>query len=342
MLESTALQGPAWAPAERPPAVVSHGVLGIPRFRFHADGRQERVVVAWRLVGPTGAPVVAALGGISAGRDACDPEDPACGWWRELAGPSLPLDTDRYGVLAIDWLGGAGASTSPGPGQDGFPAVDARDQARALLAVCDRLGIARLHVAAGASYGGMVALALAEIAPARVGTVLAISTSHRSNALAAAWRGIQRAIVRHGLALGDGTGALALARALAMTTYRTRVELERRFPVGAAAHPSAVEQYLRARGEAYAGTTRPEAFLCLSESIDGFRLDPAGVRVPVHLVAIAEDQLVTLAEVRELAARLGGPAVLHELHSEYGHDAFLKERELLAPAFRAALEGEVT
>jgi len=188
----------------------------------------------------------------------------------------------------------------------------------------------------------MAALALAELAPARVGAVLAISTSHRSNALSAGWRGIQRAIVRHGLALGDGAGALALARALAMTTYRTRAEFERRFPVGAAAGPSAVEQYLRARGEAYAGMTRPEAFLCLSESIDRFRLDPARVRVPVHLVAIAEDQLVTLAEVRELAAQLAGPAVLHELHSEYGHDAFLKERELLAPAFRAALEGEVT
>jgi homoserine O-acetyltransferase len=299
------------------------------------------VVVAWRLVGPGGAPVVAALGGISAGREACDPDDPGRGWWRELAGPGLPLDTDRHAVLAIDWLGGTGASSAPGPGHDGFPAVDARDQARALLAVCDRLRIARLHAAAGASYGGMVALALAEIAPARVGGVLAISTSHRANALAAGWRGIQRAIVRHGLALGDGAGALALARSLAMTTYRTRAELDRRFPVDAPSGSAAVEQYLLARGAAYAGATRPESFLCLSESIDRFRLDPARVRVPVHLVAIAEDQLVTPGEVRELARSLAGPVVLHELHSEYGHDAFLKERDLLAPAFRAALEGEV-
>jgi homoserine O-acetyltransferase len=228
------------------------------------------------------------------------------------------------------------------PGQTDFPVVDARDQARALLAVCDRLGIRRLHAAVGASYGGMVALALAETAPARLRTVLAISAAHRSNALAAGWRGIQRAIVRHGLALGDGAGALALARALAMTTYRTREELDRRFPVGAEAGPAAVEQYLLARGAAYASSTRPECFLCLSDSIDSFRLDPARVRVPVHLVAIAEDQLVGRAEIRELAVRLAGPVVLHELNSEFGHDAFLKERELLAPAFCAALEGETT
>jgi homoserine O-acetyltransferase len=172
--------------------------------------------------------------------------------------------------------------------------------------------------------------------------VLAVSAAHRSNALATGWRSIQRAIVRHGLALGDGAGALALARALAMTTYRTRAEFERRFPQGAAPGSSAVAQYLLARGAAYAGTTRPECFLCLSESIDRHRVDPARIGVPVHLVAIAEDQLVTPDEIRELAARLAGPVHLSELHSGFGHDAFLKERELLAPPFRAALEGGMT
>ena len=90
MLESTAQRLPARAIASRPPAAGSHGLLGIPRFRFESGDRQERVVVAWRLVGPAGAPVVAALGGISAGREACDPGDPERGWWRELAGPVYP------------------------------------------------------------------------------------------------------------------------------------------------------------------------------------------------------------------------------------------------------------
>lgn len=339
MPESTALRVPATAripvPAARP--VVSQGLLGLPRFRFQVDGRVERAAVAWRLVGPPGAPVVAALGGISAGRTVCDLDEPASGWWSQIAGPGLPLDTNRFAVLGIDWLGGTGASTAPAAGQGDFPAIDARDQARALVAVCDRLNVGRLHAVVGASYGGMVGLAFAEIAPERVGTVLAVSAAHRSNALAAGWRGVQRAIVRHALALGDGRGGLVLARALAMTTYRTRDELERRFP-----NAADVEQYLLARGEAYAEATRPECFLCLSDSIDRHRVDPARVRVPVHLVAIAEDQLVTPAEIRELAAGLAGPAVLHELHSGYGHDAFLKESELFAPAFRAALEGETT
>jgi len=345
MTDSITLRAPQRAPMARARTPVRQGLLGMARLPLHHGGALERAVVAWRLVGPVGAPVVAALGGISADRTACDPEVPGRGWWRALAGPGLPLDTDRHAVLGIDYLG-SGASSAPMPGQTDFPLIDSRDQAAALVAVCDGLGIARLHAVAGASYGGMVGLALAECAPLRVRRVLAISAAHRSHALATGWRCTQRAIVRHSLALGDRSGGLALARALAMTTYRTRAGFERQFPapIGGGAVPGAfeVERYLGARGAEFARRTCPENFLSLSESIDRHRVDPARIHVPVDLVGIAEDQLVTLTEMRELAGLLAGPAVLHELHSEFGHDAFLKETDLLAPAFRAVLEGETS
>src|SRR5688572_20541561 len=346
MPEITAVRAPLQACLAPARSMVSQGLLGLSRLALHHGGRLDRAIVAWRLAGPPGAPVVAALGGISANRIVHDADEPGSGWWRELVGPGRPLDTDRYAVLGVDWLGGVGASSTPTPGQRDFPAIDARDQAAALLAVCDELGIGRLHAAVGASYGGMVALALARTAPDRVRHVLAISAAHRSNALATGWRAIQRAIVRHSLSLGDREGGLALARALAMTTYRTRAELERRFPVDAGAGKGSpvfeVERYLLTRGETYAKSARAEAFLCLSESIDLHRIDPRAIRVPVTLAAIAEDQLVTVDDVRELAGRLGGPARLLELHSEFGHDALLKEREQFAPAFRLALEGAAT
>jgi homoserine O-acetyltransferase len=55
---------------------------------------------------------------------------------------------------------------------------------------------------------------------------------------------------------------------------------------------------------------------------------------------VIEDQLVTIDDMRELAARIGGPARFYELQSRYGHDAFLKERKLLEPAFAWALDGD--
>lgn len=318
--------------ADPGPATIQEGVLTLAGLPLHFGGRMAPTRVAWRLTGAADAPVVAALGGISADRHVHDARNPRAGWWREVVGPGRALDTLRYRVLGIDWFVPPGETTP----------VDTRDQARALLAVCDHLGIAQLHALAGASYGGMVGLALAEIAPDRLRHLLVIGAAHRSDALSTAWRAIQREIVRHARALGDAAGGLRIARALAMTTYRTRAELNSRFPGGVPGdrHEGfTVEAYLFARGADYARRHAPDAFLCLSESIDLHRVDPARIGVPVTLVAFREDQLVPVADARELAAALSGPCRLVELDSRFGHDAFLKEGALLAPAFAAALEG---
>jgi homoserine O-acetyltransferase len=82
----------------------------------------------------------------------------------------------------------------------------------------------------------------------------------------------------------------------------------------------------------------PEAFVCLSESIDLHRVDAARVAAPATLVAVREDQLVPLADMRALAAAMPH-ARLHEIGSLYGHDAFLKEPDQLRPIFADCLEG---
>jgi homoserine O-acetyltransferase/O-succinyltransferase len=326
---------------------VEEGVLRLAQdLPLRHGGVLSGVEVAWRLEGPPDAPVVVALGGISAHRRIFGTSDPRAGWWSELAGPGRPLDAARFRLLGFDFLGGSGLTTGPAPGAATFPAISAHDQARLLVALADHLGIATLHAIAGASYGGMVALAFAAQYPDRVARLLVIGAAHRSNPMATAWRSVQREIVRFGLARGDGPGGLRLARALAMATYRTRAEFATRFTNearlvdGRATFP--VEDYLFARGDAYAGQYRPEAFLCLSQSIDLQQVDPAAIHVPTVLVGVREDQLVTIEDMRELAERLAGPCQLHEIHSLIGHDAFLKERDLLAPAFAQALDGDLS
>src|SRR5579872_1079096 len=65
---------------ERSPAAdpaVREGVLEIPgdTVLYHG-GRLSGARLAWRMVGPASAPVVCALGGISAGRRVCPGEEP--------------------------------------------------------------------------------------------------------------------------------------------------------------------------------------------------------------------------------------------------------------------------
>ena len=59
--------------------------------------------------------------------------------------------------------------------------------------------------------------------------------------------------------------------------------------------------------------------------------------LPATLIGFPSDRLVPLADLCELQRRLRGPAVLEVVESPYGHDAFLKEPEQLAPLLREAL-----
>jgi homoserine O-acetyltransferase/O-succinyltransferase len=332
------------AEPEAASAEVLAGVLQLPgRLSLHHGGSLDQPSLAWRLAGKPGAPVVVALGGISAHRRVFDTEQPRAGWWCEIAGPGRALDSTRLRILGIDYLGGSGESTAPTAGGV-FPSLSSYDQAEALLRLLDHLQLVRLRAIVGASYGGMVALAFAERYPDRVQQLLVISAADRAHPMSTAWRSVQRRVLRFALAAGHGADGMELARALAMATYRSPDEFAARFSDaprqidGRFVFP--VEEYLFARGRDYAARYRPESFLCLSESIDLHAIDAARVTTPTTLVAVREDQLVPVGDMRALGARLPN-ARLHELSSLHGHDTFLKDAAALQPAF-ATLYGDVT
>jgi len=331
----------ASAPPSMTPGLVREGVLAVPgQLQLHFGGVLEGVSLAWRLTGPAGAPVVVALGGISASRRVWLPDEPRGGWWHEIVGPGLALDTQRFRILSFDYLGASADSTGPRDGT-AFPTVSAYDQAELLLRLMNHLGISSLRAIAGASYGGMVALAFGERYPDRVARLLVISAADRAHPMASAWRVVQRRIVKYAIEAGTPAKGLELARALAMATYRSPEEFAARFG-GAPRRKDGeqftlpVEEYLFARGADYAKSYRPESFVCLSESIDLHRVDTARVFAPVTAVAVREDQLVPLGDMRAMVARLPN-AELHEISSVYGHDAFLKENRQLAPIFDQVL-----
>ncbi len=300
-------------------------------------GELARPRLAWRLAGRADAPVVVALGGISAHRRVFDTQEPRAGWWHEVVGPGLALDSTRLRILGIDYLGGSGDSSAPLPGQR-FPSLSSFDQAEALRELLDHLKIGRLRGIVGASYGGMVALAFAERYPERVEQLVVISAADRAHPMATAWRSVQRRIVRFALAQERPAEGLQLARALAMATYRSPEEFAARFAQaprrvdGEFIFP--IEEYLFARGRDYATRYRAESFLCLSESIDLHAVDATRIRVPTIVVGVREDQLVPLADLRALVARLP-EGQLREISSAHGHDAFLKESAALREIFHS-------
>ncbi|MEM9168655.1 MAG: homoserine O-succinyltransferase [Pseudomonadota bacterium] len=282
----------------------------------------DGVVLKVRVVGPADAPAVAVSGGISA---TCAVADDAAsgeaGWWRDLARAGAPLDPARIRIVSMEHVFGDGRAPL-----DLTPA----DQASLWAHVLDELGVARLSAFVGASFGGMVALSFARAYPARLDRLAVIAAAHRPAPMAQAWRAVQRDILAFAEKCGAPEEGVALARALAMTTYRSAGEFNTRFSC-ADGPDGGVADYLRARGGAYRERFSAAAFTTLSASIDRHFERPEEIDVPALIVGITSDQIAPIADVRELAARLGGPAAFVALSSVYGHDGFLKDAAALAP-----------
>lgn len=299
--------------------------------KYASEARTVELRYLW--CGAPDAPTVIVQGGISADRDvtALDGEQ-AAGWWQELVGTDAAIDLRRWRVLAIDWLT---------PVELGAGIVSSEDQADALAALLQALGINRAHAFVGSSYGAMVALAFAARHPHCVDRLLLLAGAHRPHPLSTAQRSVQRGIVRLGQQSGQVDEALALARQLAITTYRGSAEFGQRF-AGAAQWRNQrfhfpVEDYLEHQGRRFVERFDADRFLALSESIDLHDVAPEQIPTPATLIGFPSDRLVPLADLCELQRRLHGPATLEVVESPYGHDAFLKEPVQLAPLLREAL-----
>jgi len=318
--------------AARAEVRVADGVIDVSvaipgDFRLQSGVALPDAQVRLRRHGRAEAPVVIASGGISANRAVAGEQ----GWWCDVVARGGGVDLDRFQVLGFDFS----------PNDDQRLAITPADQARLLVIALDALGIERLHGFIGASYGGMVGLALAALAPERVARLCVISAAHQPASLAAGWRGVQRRIVEYALAHGEPAEGLALARQLAMITYRSADEFAARFARTLDADGrSDLDRYLVSRGAAYVDRMAPQRWLSLSEAIDRCWVTPEAVNTPTTLVGCPTDQLVPISEMRALATRLPQLAAFHELPSLYGHDAFLKEPARLSAILSNFLEGQ--
>lgn len=316
----------------RPGGAIDVAVPIPAAFRLASGELLSQRAITARLHGPEGAPLVVVAGGISAGRFVHRTETNGLGWWSGAVSVRGPIDLSRFRVLAFDYAPEAAGKAVT---------ITTHDQARLLALVLDHLEIDTVTAFVGCSYGGMIALAFAELFPRWAEQLVVVSAAHRAHPQATAWRGIQRRILALAEAAGRPEDGVALARELAMTTYRTAEEFADRFETTA---PAAVGQaypvcdYLTARGRAYRTHTTPARWLSLSDSIDRHAVTPETITTPVTLVGFTSDRLVPIDDIRELAARLPTLWRLVEAPSLFGHDAFLKEDALVGDILRSALK----
>lgn len=285
-------------------------------------------MTAIEITGPINAPPVVVLGGISSSRHVtASASNPQRGWWNEFVGPAKPIDTLQFRVISMDYLGGKGDE-----------ALSTHHQASALLDALNEEGVGPLHAVVGASYGGMVALSLAELCPSRVQRLIVIGAAHESSCSATANRSLQRKVVELGFRAGLESEALGIARGMAVTTYSTPRDLESRFAFDdPLEREREIDRFLTLAGAKFVKRCEPSRFLALSRSLDRHFVNAASITCRTTLIGVIEDYLVPPSQLRELAAMIAGPCELELVSSIHGHDAFLEDHGLIAPIVKRAL-----
>lgn len=228
----------------------------------------------------------------------------AGGWWANLVGPGLAVDTDRWFVVCANLLGGCRGTTGPASidpatgrvhGLD-FPLFEVADQVSVHRRLLDHLGIGRLHALVGGSLGGMQVLEWLLAEPERTDHAVLVATPARLTTENIAFSAVAREAIMSDPDFHDGRYAehgvtprrgLKVARMMAHITYVSAESLaakfgHRRVPAGPDGAPGAatlgvdfeVESYLQHQGESFLDRFDALSYLYLSRALDHF--DPLG------------------------------------------------------------------
>lgn len=297
-------------------------------------------------------------------------ENPASGWWEDMIGPGLPLNTNDYYVICINSMGSCFGSTGPASinPETGelyrltFPVLTLEDVARGGYEVVRHLGLDKLHTVVGASMGGMTALAYAAQHPEGSVRMILISSATRALPFSIAIRSLQREMIRRDPKWMDGNyppddppiSGQRLARKLGIISYRSAKEWEHRFARERIvlekttgdqfAGDFSVESYLEAQAVKFTGQFDANCYLYLSRASDLFDLAEHGGSLKagfsrlqldkVLVIGVKSDFLFPLQQQEQLAAGLAEvveDVSFRPLDCIKGHDSFLVEMDAFRP-----------
>jgi homoserine O-acetyltransferase len=300
------------------------------------------------------------------------------GWWDGFIGPGRAMDTDRYAVLCINYLGGCYGSTGPASidpstGRrygSSFPAVTLTDIVDSQTRLLDELGIERLHAVIGGSVGGMMSAVFATRYPDRVDVVIPIASGLRTTTLHALLNFEQMmAILRDPNFQGgnyyDGDPpnvGLSIARtighkmfvSLAALTERARSQVVQNVDLGGYSISSPLESYMLHHSEKFVERFDANTYLVVMRIWQNFDLVAevgAGSMAEAlgrcvgqrwQVFTVDSDVCFYPEEQTEMYATLvaaGVPTRRFTLHSEKGHDSFLTEPHLYEALIQDVLAG---
>ena len=298
------------------------------------------------------------------------------GWWGDVVGPGLAVDTNTWFVVAPNVLGGCQGTTGPASlAPDGyewasrFPYTTIRDQVTAQVMLSDKLGVDTWAAIIGGSMGAMHVMEWGLMFPERAARLGILAAPAATSADEIALNTVQIEAIRldpnfraghyYEAAAGDGPHhGLALARRISFQNFRTPQELNERFdrssqsdidPLGHGGR-FAVASYLDFHGNKFTRRFDANSYITLVEAMNSHDVSRnrgtvdevlARITVPTLVLGIDSDRFFPYVGQQRIAravpGNIDGDDVV-TLVSEFGHDAFLIESEFVGSHIRRLLE----
>lgn len=277
-------------------------------------------------------------------------------WWPGTVVKNSFLDPAKYFVVCANILGSHYGTTGPlsvnpltgTPYFGHFPTVTVRDMVRAHRLLADYLGIKNVEMLIGSSLGGFQCMEWAIMQPDFPRHLVLIATTPVTRPWAAAFNESQRmcleADATFGLDRADaGMKGLAAARSIALLSYRgpraydlTQADTDASRP---ALYPTLrrVHSYQRHQGDKLCNRFNSYSYHLLSRAVDahdvgfgrgGLKAALSSIKCPTLIIAITTDILFPPADHKELIEYIPNTEY-HVIDSQFGHDGFLIEHEIL-------------
>ena len=256
------------------------------------------------------------------------------GWWSEIIGPGMTIDTNYYSVLAFN-IPGNGFQDSLINNYNDFHTGDI---ARLFFEGLRKLGIKNLYAIIGGSIGGSITWEIGALYPNLSKHLIPVGSDWKASDWIIANTFLQKRI------LNNSSKPLEDARIHAMLTYRTPNSFDSRFnrTKNDENNMYNVENWLVHHGEKLNNRFKLEAYIFMNHllstvditrSFNSFDQIVKKIKSSIHLIAINSDLYffsyqdeLTYKKIKKIKKNI----FYNEIKSIHGHDAFLIENEMMS------------
>lgn len=274
-------------------------------------------------------------------------------WWPGTVTEHGFLDPEKYFVVCANVIGSCYGSTGPTtinpstghPWFGSFPSITIRDMVNAHILLAEHIGVSQIASIIGSSVGGFQAVEWLAMEPWRFKSAVLIATDAYASPWTVAADEAQRMAILSDPSYGENRkdaakDGLAAARAIGMLTYRgpSGFNLSQQdVPEVSPFVPRRAATYQRHQGSKLANRFDAYSYITILNAFDthdvgrgrgGIGNALKNVLLPVLVVGISTDIIFTPEETKTLASWFDNSSYA-EIESDFGHDGFLVESEIL-------------